>query len=246
MNYYYILSDTSRFDIYKDYIEQGLKLNETNKSIEQIQYEILSNENFCHDNSFISNKELKSYIVSGISFFCEDEQGNIAGLVNFDINYDTIILMGICVPLFNKGIGSCLIKFVKKFAKLTSIKKIKLTCYGNVKDYYEKKNFNIVSSRVFYDSDDEEDSDEENEKEKKKCYGMEYIVNDNDDDDVDVCMKKDVNNGGYKSNKLRKTRKSNKLIKSRNSRKSNKLRKTRKSRKSNKLRKSRKTKNTRK
>ena len=167
MNIQYVLSNTNTF--YSKY--NFFDLNESEKSISQIQKEILSIPDFCRSQQSISTSELKSYIVSGISFFTLNN-GIITGLVNFDVNKDTINIMGLCVPGISSGIGSFLIGKVKEFASKNNILYIKLTCYGSVKLFYEKLGFTVVDEQNYYNSDDE-DEDEDNENPQGKIrYDM--------------------------------------------------------------------------
>jgi len=154
------------------------------KKITDIQKEILNIPNFCRKEQSISVKELKSYLVSGISFFTEDAN-NISGLINFDINFPTLNILGLCVPEPSVGIGSLLIKSVKDFAEQNKITLIKLTCYDDVHSFYEKQGFKIREKSTFYDSDDEDD---------KIRYEMEFYLN-------------QLNGGKQKKRKTRKTRK---------------------------------------
>jgi hypothetical protein len=135
------------------------------KKITDIQKEISNIPNFCRTEQSISVKELKSYLVSGISFFTEDI--NILGLINFDINVSQINILGLCAPEPSAGIGSLLIKSVKDFAQQNKITLIKLTCYDEVHSFYEKQGFKIREESTFYDSDDEDD---------KIRYEMEFYL----------------------------------------------------------------------
>jgi len=137
-----------------------INLQESNKSISELQKIILYTPNFCRDQQSISSSELKSYIVSGISFFTRNALNQVTGLINFDVNGTIINILGICVPGSSQGIGSYLINLVKKFAKINNILKIKLTCYDNLKYFYMKLGFKVMNESTFYDSD--EDSDEDN------------------------------------------------------------------------------------
>ena len=132
-------------------------LQESNKSISELQKIILYTPSFCRDQLSISTTELKSYIVSGITLFTRNALNQITGLVNFDINGTTINILGICVPGYSQGIGSYLINLVKKFAKANNILKIKLTCYDSLKSFYIKLGFQVENESSFYDSDEDSD-----------------------------------------------------------------------------------------
>jgi hypothetical protein len=124
---YYISNSNNNYNF--------LGLKESNRSISELQKVILYTPNFCRENQSISTKELKSYIVSGISFFTRNALNQITGLINFDINQTTINVLGICVPgISNRG-GTYLINLIKKFAKANNILKIKLSCYNNLKTF---------------------------------------------------------------------------------------------------------------
>lgn len=158
---YYICNSNIKYNF--------LGVKESNRSISDLQKIILYTPNFCRENQSISTSELKSYIVSGITFFTRNVLNQITGLINFDINQSVLNILGICVPGLSKGIGTYLINLVKKFAKANNICLIKLTCYNNLKYFYLKQQFKVVEESTFYDSD--EDSDEE---EKKTRFKMEF------------------------------------------------------------------------
>lgn len=183
MNTYYVLSNA----FYSKY--NFFDLDKSEKSISQIQKEILSTPDFCRSQQSIATTELKSYLVSGISFFTLNNNLLISGLINFDINQNIINIMGLCVPGNSRGIGSFLIDKVKEFAIKNNILYIKLTCYDGVKKFYEKLGFKIKDEEIYYNSDDEDDD------ENIKRYDMIYYVN---------------NIGGNRKSKKTKKRKSKK------------------------------------
>lgn len=139
------------------YIFENIQKSE--KSLNDIQQEILSIPNFCREETSISVYELKSYLVNGISFYTVDTNNIISGLVNFDVNQTTINILGICVPGYSQGIGTYLINAIKHFAKVNNLTRIKLTCYGELKMFYLKQGFKIIDESVVYDSDEESDND---------------------------------------------------------------------------------------
>ena len=167
MNFYYVIPNPN----YKDKYIFNANIIESVKSIYKIQEELLSNPAFCRDQKSISTNELKSYLLSGISFFTENESNQITGLINFDINVKTLNIMGLCVPGTSEGLGSFLIKEVKEFAKKNSLEKITLTCYDDVVNFYKKQGFKVGNMSKFYDSDDESDDEED-----KTRYNMFYNI----------------------------------------------------------------------
>lgn len=187
MNIYYVSSSNK-------YIFSNIE--KSNKSISQLQKDILSIPNFCRDEHSVSVQELKSYLVSGICFFTQNEKGEITGLINFDVNQNSILVLGICVPGYSQGIGSFLIMKLKQFAKDNQINSLRLTCYGDLYLFYKKQGFEILDESILYDSDDEDN-----------------------DEKIKYTMKFDMNNfiGGKK--KRRKTKKRPKIKKKRKSRK---------------------------
>jgi hypothetical protein len=180
MNTYYVISNT----FYNQY--NFFDLDKSEKSISQIQKEILSIPDFCRSQQSIATSELKSYLVSGISFFTVNNNLIINGLINFDINQNIINIMGLCVPGISGGIGSFLINKVKEFAIKNNIIAIKLTCYDKVKNFYEKLGFKVKEEQIYYNSDDEDDDEI-----SIKRYDMIYQV-------------KDIRGGKKKSNKSKK------------------------------------------
>lgn len=133
-----------------------LDIKQSNRSISELQKIILYTPNFCRDQQSISTNELKSYIVTGITFFTRNTLNQITGLINFDINNTYIYLLGICVPGSSIGVGSYLITLLKRFAKANNLTSIKLSCYNELKDFYLKQGFTVVEEENYYDSDDEE------------------------------------------------------------------------------------------
>jgi GNAT superfamily N-acetyltransferase len=153
-------------------INNPLNFNEikkTEKSIQNIKDEILQNPDFCRDEISITKNDLISYLNSGISFFTENEEGKLTGLINFEVNMPTITIYGLCVPAPSAGIGRKLIETVKEFARTNEFNKIRLTCYDdNVSEFYRKQGF-AGNSRIVYDSDDEDN--------QKVKYDMELNIN---------------------------------------------------------------------
>ena len=146
-----------------------ISLPKGSKSIREIQQEILQNPIFCRDEASIETSELKSYLVSGITIYSLDDVNKINGVINFDINGPNINVLGLCAPKPSVGIGSKLINFVIQFSEVNHIKNIKLTCYGDVVQFYLKNGFKIQNQSQIYDSDD---SDSE---ESKTKYNMMYV-----------------------------------------------------------------------
>lgn len=164
MNIFYVSSSNK-------YIFENMQ--KSTKTLQDIQKEIVSIPNFCREESSISIYELKSYLVNGISFYTVDINNIISGLINFDVNETTVIILGICVPGYSQGIGTYLINAIKQFAKLNNLLKIKLTCYGELKMFYLKQGFNISNESIFYDSDDDSD----NPVNSKIRYDMIFDIN---------------------------------------------------------------------
>ena len=126
----------------------------TGMSYKNIQDMIKENKHFCREQSSIKLYELITYVADGISFFIHEEE--LKGLVNFTINADKITIKGLCVPQEYKGNGKILIDAVKTFALQNGITQIKLTCYGDVFNFYLKQGFAIEEENEVYDSDDED------------------------------------------------------------------------------------------
>jgi hypothetical protein len=155
--------------------------NKGNLNSKQLSTEIINNKNFCREELSITVSDLISYIFNGITLYIENNN-QLKGVINFDINVDTIIIYGLCVPLPSIGVGSKLINCVKKFASLNNCKNIKLSCYGNVVDFYKRNGFIVVSQNEFIDDSDNEsyneyEYDNDNESEKKIKYNMIYTIN---------------------------------------------------------------------
>ena len=171
MNVYYISSSNSNSNNNNNNNKYNfLDIKESNRSISELQKVIMYTPNFCRENQSITTSELKSYIVSGITFFTRNTLNQITGLINFDINQTVMNVLGICVPGLSIGVGSYLINLVKQFAKANNLLTIKLTCYDNLKYFYLKQDFKVVNESVFYDSDS--DSDSEDQEMGKTRYTM--------------------------------------------------------------------------
>jgi hypothetical protein len=147
MEYYHPKIET--FQKYKFSCEK------TEMSFRNIQEKINENKHFCREESSIKLSDLTSYITYGISFFIHEEE--IKGLVTFTVNVNKITITGLCVPEKYKGNGKILIEAVKSFAVENGITQIKLTCYGDVFNFYLKQGFNIEKRGEIYDSDDEDE-----------------------------------------------------------------------------------------
>lgn len=174
MSIYYIVSNP----IYKEKYN-FFNLIKSVKTINDIQKEIYSIPNFCRDQQSITTSELKGYLVSGISFFTENSRQEITGLANFDINQDRINIIGICIPIANKGNGTLIINEIKQFGRLNNMKEIKLTCYGDVKNFYQKLGFVVTDQILLYNSDDEDSDNSEDDIGDKIRYEMLYKVKEN-------------------------------------------------------------------
>lgn len=135
--------------------EYFFEFNETGMSHKNIQDAIKENKHFCREQSSIKLYELTTYIADGITFFINEDE--IKGLVNFTFNVDKITIKGLCVPEEYKGNGKILMDAVKSFALNNGVKQIKLTCYGDVVNFYKKQGFLIEEENDVYDSDDEDE-----------------------------------------------------------------------------------------
>jgi GNAT superfamily N-acetyltransferase len=131
---------------------------ESPKSIAHIKGEIQTIPDFCGEEEIsIQTRELKGYLSSGISFFTEDEMGNITGLINFSPNEPNISILGLCVPHGRRGIGKFLLDAVKVFAMRNRFEKLILTCYTtpeykknerqNVSYFYLKQGFKFKKGK---------------------------------------------------------------------------------------------------
>ena len=114
----------------------------------------------------------------GNIFFTQNENKIITGLANFDINQDRINLLGICIPRESKGNGTIIINAIKEFGRLNNKKELKLTCYGDVKKFYEKLGFEVIEQILVYNSDDEESENSEDGINKIR-YEMVYKISKN-------------------------------------------------------------------
>jgi len=164
MSIYYISNSRSA-----KFIMSGL--DPGTKTIPELREIIKSNPDFCRDEKSITRKELHGYLASGITLYALNGE-DVVGILNFDINTNSIYIYGICVPPPSSGIGTVLIDTVKTIAVNNSIREINLTCYDSgVADFYSIRNgFRIISeSKAGYDSDYEDE-------EPKTKYEMRYVL----------------------------------------------------------------------
>jgi len=140
---------------------------------QQLSSEILSNTEFCREQYSITTSDLISYLFNGINFYMSTDS-KLNGVITFDINVDYINIYGLCAPGPSLGAGTQLINAVKKFAELNELKKIKLSCYGSVVDFYKKNGFIIANQSTYRSEDSDDESDDESE--TKMRYNMVYNV----------------------------------------------------------------------
>jgi len=142
----------------------------SDKTAQQIQNEVRNIPNFCREEASIAVTDLIGYVGDGITlYYSEDTM--VRGVINFEVNVDIVNIQGLCAVEPSAGVGTALLNSVKTFAEINKMKKIKLTCYGNVVGFYERNGFRIQSQRVVMDEDDE-DEDEE----PKTRYDLAYEV----------------------------------------------------------------------
>ena len=126
MNIFYNSNANNR---YKKYNINTI-LREGNKSIREIQTDILKNPSFCREEYSLTSKELKGYLSAGFTIYSTSNDNILNGVLNFDINEPDLYIYGLCVPASEsgKGIGTELLNTVKQIAKMNNIQNIKLTC----------------------------------------------------------------------------------------------------------------------
>lgn len=151
---YYYLSNPIRYSTYTF----DSNIEKTNKTLSSIKNEINEYKyptTFCGKEEGIETKNLTSYLASGITFFMEDKDGKIIGVINFDINEKKINIMGVCTPIVGGKIGNKLILNVIDFAKQNNMKNIHLTCLTEkLRNYYKNIGFReLVSSIKSNDSE---------------------------------------------------------------------------------------------
>jgi hypothetical protein len=150
MDIYYVDSSISQ-----KYNMQNIALK-GDMTARQISSEILRIPRFCREETSINASDLVSYLFNGIVFYIVNEDG-LKGVLTFDINGDSISIYGLCSPNPSIGAGSKLMNAVKKFAELNGIKQIKLTCYGDVIDFYTKNGFIIKNKSIISKESDSQD-----------------------------------------------------------------------------------------
>ena len=145
------------------------------KTAQQIQEEIRNIPNFCREEASIAVTDLIGYVGDGITLYYLDDT-MVRGVINFEVNVDAVNIQGLCVVEPSGGVGSALINAVKTFAEINKMKKIKLTCYGNVVNFYARSGFRIQSQRVVKDEDDDSSDEDEDVREPKIRYDLAYEV----------------------------------------------------------------------
>jgi hypothetical protein len=132
---------------------------------------IKNKRNFCGNENSITKTDLSYYIDNGITIFCKTKgDDEISGILNFDVNVDVLNIKGLCVGDTKQKIGSELINETKRFAKRNKCALIKLTCYGDVFNFYSKNGFEISHNSIL--SADSDDSDAS----PKQSYEMVFNV----------------------------------------------------------------------
>ena len=194
MNIFYSDSRTSQRNNMESILPKG------DKTIKQIQNDIQSIPNFCREEYSLQVDELKYYLNDGITLYAINNDV-LSGVLNFDVNKPNVNIRGLCVPKTAKGlgVGAALIDVVKKFSEINNFGFIKLTCYGDVVNFYTQNGFRSQSETKIYDSDsDSDDEDDSDEKVPKIKYEMLYTV---------ISGGKNKTNKNKKTNKNRKTNK---------------------------------------
>ena len=187
----------------KDFITTG------DKSIQDILKHIKTTKDFCGKESVknpsIDKKDLIEYLVipnNVVIYSINDNK--IDGVLVFDIPNDFIKIWGICVSRQKSGIGSKLLKKVNKLALEKGIKKVKLTCYGEVNQFYKKNNYKV--KELFNLSQDSDDSIDSNES-LQKGYDM-TLTPISSSSPNSITRRRSASKGGRRK-KTKKTKKKN-------------------------------------
>jgi hypothetical protein len=162
---YYVCSDLVK----KNTLDLGIDLDSNiqigNRSLDQIYNEIKNDPYFCRGEESISYNHFLSLIRNDISLYASLDD-RVVGVLNFIFNErdgERIInFNGICSPIkcSGKSVGKELIHTLIILAKQTNSKYIYLECKGEIVNYYcDKFGFEIMSSKMSYDSDENDDEE---------------------------------------------------------------------------------------
>jgi hypothetical protein len=161
---YYVCSDSVKKNILNSGIDLDKYIQIGDRSLDQIYNEIKNDPYFCRDEESISYDHFLSLIRNDISLYAS-LHGRVVGILNFTFNENDgeriINLNGICSPIkcSGKGVGKKLIKSLIILAKNNESKYIYLVCKGEIVKYYcNKFSFEIINTKMSYDSDEDEDS----------------------------------------------------------------------------------------
>lgn len=160
---YYICSDSVKKNLLKSEINLDISIQLGDRSLDQIYDQIKNDPYFCRGEASISYNHFLSLIKNDISLYASLDR-RVVGILNFmflEQDAERIInFNGICCPIkcAGKGVGKKLIKTLIHIAKDTNTKYIYLVCKGDVVNYYSNKfGFEIMSTKISYDSDEDND-----------------------------------------------------------------------------------------
>jgi hypothetical protein len=163
---YYTYPDRMKKGLDRMGIDLDIIVRKGSYSFSELYKEIKKDANFCRKEESINYKHFLSLIISDITLYAILDEV-IAGALNFMFNERNgnriIIFDGICSPDKYSGqrVGQELINTLIRIGKTFDVRYIYLECKGNVMNYYRNKfGFEVVSTKMSYDSDNSDDEDE--------------------------------------------------------------------------------------
>lgn len=163
---YYTYPDRMKKGLDRMGIDLDMIVRKGSFTFSELYDEIKKDKNFCRKEESINYKHFLSLIISDITLYAILD-GEIAGALNFMFNERNgnriIIFDGICSPdkYSGQGVGQELINTLIRIGKAYDVRYIHLECKGNVMKYYRNKfGFEVVSTKMSYDSDNSDDEDE--------------------------------------------------------------------------------------
>lgn len=164
---YYLLPQQLKKSLDKMMIDLDISVRQGNITIQELYKQIKNDSEFCRNEESISYKHFLSLIYNDISLYAILE-GKVVGALTFMFTEEDgekiITFDGICSPIkySGLGVGQELINTLIRIGKNNDIKYIFLECKGNLMNYYRDKfGFEVIGSKISYDSDDSDDEEGE-------------------------------------------------------------------------------------
>ena len=137
-------------------------------SKEEIKNNIKKSHRFCGDGTSITIADLASYLNGNTVIY--HYKDSLGGVMVVGPKSKSLYIHGICVPKEFKGVGKKLMSIAKQIARDNGFTSVRLECYGEVYQFYQKQGYRIVEEKEL------SNSNSNNESEPTIKYVMEYII----------------------------------------------------------------------